>query len=185
MRARAGFAAVMLTLSSSVVPMPALAGEVQFGPSDIPTVFFISKSDDGNRVDYGMRLNADCAADNNDTVFPYWREFEPPPVHTKPLGVFAHLGYGISDQRRRNVGKPDAVYQVRLKQFSQRPIFITTTRNANGHCQALARVQIGAVPFAQLDSIFVKLSGPLTVDYIVVKGRSLATGQLLEERVNR
>ncbi len=175
----------MLTLSSSVVPMPALASEVRFGPTDIPTVFYISKSDDGNRVDYGMRLNGDCAPANNDTVFPYWREFEPPPVHTKPLGAFAHLGYGIADQRRVNPGKPDAVYQVRLKQFSQRPLWITTKRDAGGHCQALARCQIGAVRLAQLLSIFVKLSGPLSVDYIVVKGRNLATGQLLEERVNR
>ena len=185
MRGHALFAAATLTLSGTLVLAPTLANGVHFGPTDIPTAFYISKSDDGNRVDYGMRLDANCAAGNDDTVFPYWREFEPPPVHTKPLGAFAHLGYGISEQRRMNVGKPDAYYQVRLKQFSQRPVWLTTKRDDQGHCQALARCQIGSVRAAQLLSIFVKLSGPLSVDYIVVKGRNLQTGQLIEERINR
>ena len=185
MRGRALFAAVTLALSSTLVLAPTLASGVQFGPSDIPTVFYISKSDDGNRVDYAMRLDATCTAQNDDTVFPYWREFEPPPVHTKPLGAFAHLGYGISEQRRVNAGKADAAYQVRLKQFSQRPVWITTFRDDSGRCKALARCQIGTVRLAQLLSIFVKLSGPLSVDYIVVKGRNLQSGQLIEERINR
>lgn len=185
MRRRALFAAVMLTLSSTLVLAPTLANGVHFGPTDIPTVFYISKSDDGNRVDYGMRLDANCAARDDDTVFPYWREFEPPPVHTKPLGAFAHLGYGISEQRRVNAGLPDAAYQVRLKQFKQRSVWITTKPGDQGRCQALARCQIGTIRSAQLLSIFVKLAGPLSVEYIVVKGRNLQNGQLIEERINR
>lgn len=183
MRAHATYATVALLALSS--PASA-AGGVPFGPSDIPTVFFISKSDDRNRVDYGMRLTAACAPVSDDAVFPYWREFEgAPPVRTFLLGAFAHLGYGISEQRLVRGGKPDAAYLVRLKQFRQRPVWITTSRDGGGRCRARARVAIGAVKLAELSSIYVKLSGPLSVDYIVVKGRDPATGKEIEEKIIR
>jgi Domain of unknown function (DUF4833) len=183
MKAVATHAALVLAALS---PPASAAGGVPFGPSDIPTVFFISKSDDHNRVDYGMRLTASCAPVNNDAVFPYWREFEnSPPVRTKPLGTFAHLGYGISEQRLVRGGRPDAAYLLRLKQFRQRPVWITTSLNDSGHCQARARVAIGAVPFAVLSSIFVKLAGPLSVEYIIVKGHDPATGKAIEEKIAR
>ena len=160
------------------------AGGVEFGASDIPTVFFISKSDDHNRVDYGMRLTTHCVPLNNDAVLPYWREFENSlPVRTKPLGAFAHLGYGISEQRLVRGGHPDAAYLLRLRQFRQRPVWITTWLNDAGHCQARARIAIGAVPFAELSSIFVKLAGPLSVEYVLVKGRDPATGKGIEEKI--
>ena len=186
MTARAEFTLVALALSASLVSTPAAASEVRFGASDIPTVFYISKSDDHNRVDYGMRLNSNCAPANNDAVFPYWREFEhSPPVRTHPLGLFEYFGYGISEQRLVHAGKPDAAYEVRLKQFKQRPVWITTKRDDSGHCQALVRCTIGKVPFAQLFSIYVKLAGPLSVEYIILKGRNRETDQLLEERINK
>ena len=186
MTLRAQLAVVMLAASSSLVTAPALAGEVRFGATDIPTVFYISKSDDHNRVDYGMRLDSNCAPVSNDAVFPYWREFEhAPPVVTHPLGPFEYFGYGISEQHLVRAGKPDAAYLVRLKQFKQRPVWITTKRDDKGHCQALVRCQIGKVRFAQLYSIYVKLAGLLSVEYIIVKGRDPATDQLIEERINR
>ena len=186
MNARTRFGVVTLTLSSSLVSAPALASEVPFGASDIPTVFYISKSDDHNRVDYGMRLNSKCEPLNNDAVFPYWREFEhAPPVRTSPLGIFEYFGYGISEQRLVRAGKPDAAYQIRLKQFRQRPVWITTKRDDAGHCQAMARCTIGSVRFARLFSIYLKLAGPMSVEYIVLKGRNLETDQPVEERIKR
>jgi hypothetical protein len=163
-----------------------VSSEVHFGASDIPTVFFISKSDDHNRVDYGMRLTEGCAPVNNDAVFPYWRQFEhSPPVRTQPLGTFEYFGYGLSEQRLVHGGKPDAAYLIRLKQFKQRPVWITTSRDDSGHCRARARCAIGAVKFAELTSIYVKLAGVLSVEYIIVKGKDPATGQLIEEKIMR
>jgi len=186
MKVRAQWAFAALALASLLVTALAVAKEIAFGASDIPTTFYISKSDDHNRVDYGMRLNAQCAPINNDAVFPYWRQFEhSPPVRTEPLGIFEYLGYGISDQHLVRAGKPDAAYLVRLKQFKQRPVWITTKRDDSGHCQALVRCQIGSVPFAQLNSIYLKLAGPMSVEYIVLKGRNIKTDQLVEERINR
>ena len=186
MAKRASRSITAAALASLLVTNVASAGEISFGASDIPTVFFISKSDDHNRVDYGMRLTAACVAPNNDAVFPYWREFEhSPPVRTHPLGTFEYLGYGISEQRLVHAGKPDAAYEIRLRQFRQRPIWITTTRDGAGHCHSLARCAIGGVPAAQLLSIYLKIAGPMSVEYMIIKGRNLDTGQLIEERVNR
>jgi hypothetical protein len=72
-------------------PSSARAGDPSFDANDIETLFFIAKSDDRNRVDYGMRLDKHCAPVGEAPVFPYWREFEPPPpVRTKPWGLSHH-----------------------------------------------------------------------------------------------
>ncbi len=165
---------------------PARADEPHFGPHDISTTFFISKSDDHNRVDYGMRLGPHCSAVNNDAVFPYWREFEhSPPVRTHALGMFEYFAYGLSEQRQLRHNDSSGAYLVRLKQFGKRPIWIDTKLEPDGHCSALARCMIAGVKFAQLLSIYVKLSGPLSVEYVVVRGKNLETGQLIEERLTK
>jgi Domain of unknown function (DUF4833) len=175
-----------VVLAAFANPAIAYADEPRFGANDIPTAFYISKSDDHNRVDYGMRLGVRCTASNSDAVFPYWREFEhAPPVRTHPLGVFEYFAYGLSGQGVHRNAESSGEYWVKLKQFGQRPIWITTRRETDGHCSALARCMIAGVKFAQLLSIYVKLSGPLSVDYVVVKGKNLDTGQLLEERLKK
>lgn len=41
------------------------------------------------------------------------------------------------------------------------------------------------MPFAELSSIFVKLTGPLSVEYILLNGRDPATGKVVEEKIMR
>jgi hypothetical protein len=174
-----------LGLATAMLSGIAHGEQPYFGAHDVPTVFYISKSDDHNRVDYGMRLGDQCTALNNDAVFPYWREFEhAPPVRTHPLGTFEYFAYGISDQHAVR-GATSGQYVIKLKQFGQRPIWITTKREADGHCSVLARCAIAGVRFAELFSIYVKLSGPLSVEYVVVKGKDLETGKLIEERLKK
>src|SRR5215510_9294156 len=99
------------------VTRSAPANEPRFGANDLETLFFISKSDDKNRVDYGMRLDSRCAPSGEEPVFPYWREFEPPPpVRTKPMSAFSKMGYGISTQRvvRRTAAGGETT--IKLKQ---------------------------------------------------------------------
>jgi hypothetical protein len=165
----------LLTAATAQAVFPA------FGANDVPTVFFISKSDGANRVDYGIHLDATCSAANDEAVVPYWRQFEPPPVHTKALGMFARMGYGIAAQRAVKRGPAGGDYALRLKQVG-RPIGIATRRGENGRCIATARTTISGVN-AELSSIYVKLSGPLSVEYIEVKGRDFRTGKLLIERI--
>jgi len=173
--------ALVVGLTSLLTAATAHAVFPLFGANDVPTVFFINKSDGGNRVDYGMHLDATCSAANDQAVVPYWRQFEPPPVHTKALGMFARVAYGIAAQRAVKRGPTGGDYALRLKQVA-RAIGITTRRGENGRCVATARTTIAGVN-AELSSIYVKLSGPLSVDYIEVKGRDFRTGKPLVERL--
>ena len=163
----------------------ALASGPRFGANDLETLFFISKSDDRNRVDYGMRLDSHCAPYGEEPVFPYWRDLEPPPpVRTRSLSFFAKLGYGISTQRVVQRTSAGGETRIKLRQVG-RVISITTNRAANGRCSALVRTTIASAGSAELTSIFVKLAGPLSVTYIDIKGKDLATGKPVEERLTR
>jgi len=178
--AAAGIMAALVGISRTV-----LASEPTFGPHDVVTLFSITKSDDRNRVDYAMRLDANCAPAGEDPVFPYWREFErAPPVRTKTMGAFSKIGYGISAQWTLRRTPRGADHAIRLRQV-ERVLFITTTKGADGHCAALVRTKIAGVEYAELRAIYVKLSGPLSVAYVDIRGRNLATGRTLEERIRR
>ena len=85
-----------LAFAAGLAPVaPAQASEITFGSHDIQTAFFISKSDDKNRVDYAMRLDKNCAPYGEEAVFAYWREFEgAPPVRTKEFSFIDKVPYG-------------------------------------------------------------------------------------------
>jgi hypothetical protein len=173
-------AALGVTLTAAV------AGAVYpvFGPNDVATTFFIAKSDDHNRVDYGIRLDAHCAPLNDDAMVLYWHEFEPPPPpRTHGLNFLDNRGYGIASQRAVKRDPNGGDYVLRLRQVG-RPIGIASQRGADGHCRTVARTTINGKT-AELLSIYVKLSGPFSVDYIDIRGRSFTDGKPVVERLNR
>jgi hypothetical protein len=160
------------------------AGAVSFGANDVQTVFFISKSDDRNRVDYGIHLNDHCAPTGDDAMFPYWREFEPPPpVRTHTLGIFEYVPYGFSEQRLVHRSQTGGDQLVRLKQLD-RPIAVRARKDGD-HCVAIAYARVAGVEGAQLVSVFAKLSGATSVDYVDIHGKNTATGADLVERVRK
>jgi len=167
-------AGLALLLSSA----RAVADEPEFGPQDIPTVFFISKSDDHNRVDYGMRLDASCSPQANDPVFPYWREFEnAPPVRTHGLKWVEFLAYGISDQKVVRRKPSGGQVTMRLRQVD-RDLLITSWRDMDGKCQAAVYTKIGNVRGAELLSAHVTLTKGMQV---AIYGRDPKTGNPVEE----
>jgi hypothetical protein len=178
-------ALVALASSAILAPAaPAYADEIQFGPHDIQTTFFINKSDDSNRVDYGLRLDAGCAPVNDDAVIAYWRVFEKsPPVRTQGLSLIDRIPYGIADQRTLSRSPTGGEYSLKLKQFT-RPIIITTKREADGRCTSIARSSVNGST-AQLLSVFVKLVRFAVVDYIDVIGKNLETGAPISERIKK
>jgi len=182
---KGGTRALAVALALVATPRAVLAGDPSFGPHDVETLFSIGKSDDRNRVDYAMRLDANCSPAGEDPVFPYWREFErSPPVRTKSMGMFSKMGYGISTQKTLRRTPTGSEHAIRLKQV-ERVLYITTTKGADGRCSALVRTKISGIDYAELRSIYVKLSGPLSVAYIDIQGKNLSTGQRLEERLRR
>lgn len=162
---------------------PAQAAEIPFGPYDIPTVFFIDKTDDHNRVDYGLRLDEHCAPVSDTPLFPYWREFEKaPPVRTHKLGTFEYVAYGFKEQRLVRRSEQATVFKIELKKI-HRPIILTIQKGADGHCTAVARTEISGQPDMVFISAHVVLKGWLKVAYVDVFGRHSATGEPLTERI--
>jgi len=170
---------VLVTLAAG----QALADDPAFGPNDIPTVFYFSKSDDKNRVDYGLKLDAACAPVGDEPLFPYWREFEtqPPGLHTHTLKFFEYAGYGVAEQRIKKLegGKSEIV--AKLKALP-REITITVEKGEGGKCIATPRAVIAATPNVELHSAFIKLKSGWSVEYVEVKGRT-RDGRNLAERL--
>jgi hypothetical protein len=171
-------------LAAALVAPAAQAAYPAFGVNDVATVFFIAKSDDHNRVDYWIKLDASCNPVGDEAVTPYWREFEKaPPVVTHSINWLDRMAYGVAAQHATRRTPAGGDYFMRLKQVG-RPIGIATKRGSNGKCVATARTTIAGVT-AELDSIFAKLSGPISVSYIDIKGKDMRTGKPIVERLMR
>ena len=161
----------------------------QMGTHDVPTVFWISKSDDKNRVDYGIRLDARCAPVKDDAVFQYWRHFEPPDdgTQTHLLGTMEYIPYGISEQRTIRKTQTGGIHILKLRQFDKSPVGIVTKKSADGRCTSQARAVINSKE-TELTYIYVKLAkGGLmpSVEYVDVHGKDLETGAEVIERVKK
>jgi hypothetical protein len=163
----------------------ARAGDVNLGANDVATVFFINKSDDRNRVDYGIHLNDRCAPTGDDAMFPYWREFEnSPPVRTHTLTMFEFVPYGFSEQRLVHRSQTGGDQIVRLKQLD-RPIAVRAKKDADGKCVATAYARINGVEGAIFTSVYAKLAGAMSVEYIDIHGKNPQTGAEITERVRK
>lgn len=154
-----------------------------FGPYDIQTVFYIAKSNDKDRVDYGMRLDQYCAPIGDNAIFPYWRELQhAPPVRSHKISFLQYAAYGFSEQRVLSKSHTGGKYLVQLKQVD-RPILVVTKQDADGHCMATAYSRVQGVKSARLDYIFAKVAGLMSVDYVDVHGTDTKTGKVLMERM--
>jgi len=167
----------------------AAAQDPAFGQLDVATVFWISKSDDKNRVDYGIRLDSRCAPVKDDAVFQYWRQFEPPGdgTQTHLLGTMEYIPYGISKQRSLRKTPVGGIHVMKLRQFDKTPIAILTKKEAGGNCSARARAVINGKE-SEISYIHVQLikAGLFpSVDYVDVHGKDLETGADLTERIKK
>jgi hypothetical protein len=183
----AGLVAGVLA-ASSVRASDASAAEPTFLPFDVQTVFYISKSDDRNRVDYGIHLDDRCAPTKDEAVFQYWRDFEDaPPVRVHTLGIIEYIPYGISEQRTIRKTASGGYQMIRLRQFDKTPIGIITRKEADGHCSSQARAVINGKE-SELTYVYVKLArGGITpsVDYVDIHGKALDSGQEVQERIRK
>jgi hypothetical protein len=162
------------------------AAAPKFSSFDVPTVFYISKSDDRNRVDYGIHLDEHCSPADDDAVFPYWREFEnSPPIRIHSLGMFEFIAYGVSEQRALRKTPVGGMHTVTLRQVKRISIRIFTKKEPDGHCSAQARAIIHGKE-SELTHVYVKLGkGGLTpsVEHIEMHGKDLDSGQEVIERM--
>ncbi len=167
---------------------PLLAGALVSGAAradgqarDVPSVFFVAKSENRNQVHYGVHLDASCAPVGAQPLYAYWRMLEHGPHATEPLLSREVPAYGIAEQRvlERTAGGGRVL--IRLNALPGRAIVITTGGH-DGACEASATTVIDGTR-ASLRSVYAKLRWPFGVDYLLLSGRSLADGRALEEKL--
>ena len=151
-------------------------------PRDVASVFFIAKSENKNQVHYGVHLDSSCAPAGRAPAFAYWRMLEVGPLATEPLLSREVGAYGLADQQVLPNGAYAGRVSVTLQALRARPIVIASVAEGET-CLASATTTIGGVP-ARLTSVYVKLSWPFGVDYLMLSGRSVADGRELRERIH-
>ncbi len=104
-------------------------------------------------------------------------------MRTKELSFLDKIPYGISEQRALSRTAAGGEHLLRLKQFD-RPIVITTKKEANRSCSAITRSAVNGSQ-AQLLSVFAKLAGFASVEYIDVFGKDLQSGAAVTERIKK
>jgi len=171
--------ALLLAAALTVPASPALA-RVSFGEHDVRTVFYISKSDDRNRVDYGIRLTAQCMPDGDEPVYAYWHRFEPRQARFGDLRGMDRRAYGIRRQSVSSRAANGSWIEMRIRGFSRERILILVQRGADGTCHARAQVRIDAHD-AFLDHIHIQLSGPMRIENVILEGTDVQSGSPLRE----
>ncbi len=163
----------------SMLSLNAYADDVKFGPNDVQTVFAIGKSDDGNQVQYGLKLDAHCQMAGKEPLFGYWRELDKGPgAPLKSFGFLDGFGYGIEKQ---SVKSDKTTLIMSIKPAATRVIEIVSRREGE-KCAATAFTTIASKK-AELKMIFVQLSGPMSVSSIQIKGTELDGGKAVSERI--
>ena len=142
----------------------------------IPSVMFVSKSENKNQVHYGIRLDDQCNFIGSAPIYPYWRMLEKGPNATEPLLDREQHAYGIEHQDVQG----DTV-RVTLWALPHRPIAIHVSHDADGTCAATAETTISGRA-SRLFNVHVAL-GFLHVDHLVLQGWAEYDGAVLRERV--
>ena len=146
--------------------------------NEIPSAFFISKSENKNQVHYAVSVDGACKPSGTSPVRAYWRELERGPDVRSPLLDREQAAYGIASQRTEN-GR----VVLTLRALPSRPLSIETARGADGTCHAWTHATI-AGDDAQLWSIHVVLK-LLSIDSIVLTGWTWTDRRVVRETLRR
>lgn len=121
--------------------------------NDIPSVFHISKNDNGNQVHYGIRLNQNCLPMGNKPVYVYWRKEN---GATGELMQLEEPGYGIFSQSVSGQ-RVEIILNAFQNRGIQKLITVRSVKLNNGSCQASAFTRINGKPM-QLSRLQILLS---------------------------
>jgi hypothetical protein len=113
----------------------------RIGPNDVETLFYIAKSDDRNRVDYGVHLDATCVPVGRDPVFAYWRRFEPGAERFGDLNLLDQTVYGIEHQDVATRDGTGTWIRVQLRALSSRTLHVRIQRGQDG-CTGVVLLEI-------------------------------------------
>lgn len=174
---RFGWVAATLVLG---VALACPAAALRIDQTDVPTVFYVSKSDDRNRVDYGVRLDDQCRPSGRRPIFAYWRRFEPGAPRFGDLSALDRQAYGITRQRVVSSNEGGTWLELGLRAVRGERLHVLATPGADG-CEARVRMTIRGRP-VWLDHAHVQLIGPMMVDHVMFYGTDVETGRPVRHR---
>lgn len=175
--AKVGLICAIVALGAAVA-LPAAALRVD--DTDVPTVFYVTKSDDRNRVDYGIRLDERCRPERGQPIFVYWRRFEPGHPRFGDLNFLDRQAYGITDQHISSSNEGGTWVELRTRAANGRRLLVLATPAEDG-CRARVRMDIRGRP-VWLHHAHVELYGPMMVDHITFYGTDVETGERVRHR---
>ncbi len=158
--------------------------DVQFERHDVPTIFFIDKSDDRNRVDYGIHLDTSCHPASGSPMEVYWREFENGADGrvTHGLNMFEGPVYGVGSQRVTETREDGMTMLIQIRALSSRHLEVHTARAPHG-CTARATLTIAGTD-AYLDHVHLTLGeSPGSLRFADIYGTAVEGGASVHEHV--
>jgi len=171
---------------AAVLAVAAVAeADVAFDRHDVQTIFFIDKSDDHNRVDYGIHLDTSCHPASGSPMEVYWREFEN--GHdghvTHGLNMFEGPVYGVGSQRVAESRDDGMTMDIVIRALSSRHLSVRTARRPTGGCQAQAITTIAGTQ-AYLDHVHLTLGdGAGSLRFADIYGTAVDGGAQVHEHV--
>jgi len=163
----------------ALMPAPALAVDAR---REIPSAFFIAKSENKNQVHFAIAVDETCAPIGDAPVRNYWRMLEKGPTVTEPLLSHERGAYGLASQQVLARRADGGSVRVTLNAVPGRPVILETTRESDGTCSSVARMTI-ATKSGRMQYVYVRLRF-VSVEYLLLVGKDDAGGEL-KERIER
>ena len=149
-------------------------------PRDPKSIFLVAKSENKNQVHYGVRIDDACNVVGTAPLYGYWRMLEKQ-GEIEPILSREVRAYGLDPiQRIEKNGDATTIY-ARMNAIPDRQLRVTVARTA-GRCEAQASMSIAGSD-ANLNLIYIRLSWPFGVDYILLRGSRAADGRSVEEKI--
>jgi hypothetical protein len=160
---------------AAVALSAATPASAEAGRAEIPSAFYIAKSNNRNQVHYAVTVDDACAPVGAAPVHPYWRMLEKSADATEQLEGRELRAFGLERQEVDG----DTV-RIALRGLPARTIAIRTWRGSDNVCMSTATMTIAGAA-ARVARIYVKVK-LFGVDYVQLTGLSPA-GAEVGERV--
>jgi hypothetical protein len=180
------FQTSMVAVSAMLISFaarPARADGVVFGPNDVRSVFYVSKSENQNQVHYGLRVDDQCRPMTKEPVFAYWRRLKKGVRVDDPLVGPGRSVYGASEAQ--DVRRTANGWRVRIfvRAAKKVPIEVHVRKAADG-CRATAFAIIRGET-ARLSYAFLQLARfGLGVKYLELVGFRTRDGARVTQKID-
>lgn len=150
---------------------------------ELPSAFFISKSENRNQVHYAVMIDDACRPVGDAPIRPYWRDLEISPEATSRLLPREQAAYGIASQSVISRDDGGGTIALSLRALPKRALRIKTGKDTNGACRAWTYTSISEQP-AQLYNVHVTLK-LLSIDSILLTGWASSDRRVVREKIER